>query len=592
MLFPVRQLFSNLERFRLEQLRLAENDHHDSPNYRSKWSPQRDATLASSAVTNQVPCRPPIPGTSQRRGTPRTGRNSRRTLSWAGPQNNDWRYRTRPEAPHARSLRSSTFLPVQFKANNHSKRSPKRTSSQQPKKQKLKTKANRPSRRLRKPESVQVAYFIQQADSQWFRSLPPKIQQRDFSREEQQLLLTGCCDDNILDAADKIALYNKPSQSEISSTFVFPSRSPEHCCSETSSMATSDVLSDSNVTLGDSSLYDSLRWLDEDRELDLSLDDYHAHVVKTSAPPKSRPRRPSFARRLSLSSPTFSRTSSSISNRNNLQNIKSIERVPRSNNSSTVPASHTNTSNDPKDSNNKSNPRPNPSANPRPVSSYHAPRHISHGSTSSIDPSAQYYHDPEARLKLRVYLASPQKFDEAVEFGFPSLENKENARPAPGRSTTEPLGPKQEPVQSLPQNDLPSAPNMNGDSHKKQNSTGTQPLADTSSNDVSTRPHRSKSFSQKMSLDKRSRPFSIMPKGTSNGSGINREMTLKMTLTRPDLRTAGSTGTESPTPKDSEDLLKLEDLPPVNENSPVWKTTDEDNGVMKKMWRRIKKYRS
>src|SRR5699024_8789531 len=48
--------------------------------------------------------------------------------------------------------------------------------------------------------------------------------------------------------------------------------------------------------------------------------------------------------------------------------------------------------------------------------------------------SAQYYQDPEARLKLRVFLASPQKFDEAIEFGFPALE-KENH--SPNRSLVE-----------------------------------------------------------------------------------------------------------------------------------------------------------
>jgi hypothetical protein len=38
----------------------------------------------------------------------------------------------------------------------------------------------------------------------------------------------------------------------------------------------------------------------------------------------------------------------------------------------------------------------------------------------SVDTAATHYKDPDARKKLRQYLASPQKFDEAVEFGFPS----------------------------------------------------------------------------------------------------------------------------------------------------------------------------
>lgn len=33
---------------------------------------------------------------------------------------------------------------------------------------------------------------------------------------------------------------------------------------------------------------------------------------------------------------------------------------------------------------------------------------------------SQYYNDPEARRKLKQYLASPQNFEEALEFGFPS----------------------------------------------------------------------------------------------------------------------------------------------------------------------------
>jgi len=41
-------------------------------------------------------------------------------------------------------------------------------------------------------------------------------------------------------------------------------------------------------------------------------------------------------------------------------------------------------------------------------------------SSSPVDPAATHYRDPGARKKLRQYLASPQKFDEAVEFGFPS----------------------------------------------------------------------------------------------------------------------------------------------------------------------------
>jgi hypothetical protein len=45
-------------------------------------------------------------------------------------------------------------------------------------------------------------------------------------------------------------------------------------------------------------------------------------------------------------------------------------------------------------------------------------------STAPIfDPEAAHYQDPEARKKLRLYLSSSQKFDEAIEFGFPSTSH-------------------------------------------------------------------------------------------------------------------------------------------------------------------------
>lgn len=48
-------------------------------------------------------------------------------------------------------------------------------------------------------------------------------------------------------------------------------------------------------------------------------------------------------------------------------------------------------------------------------------RHARLDSTSTADPSpppTQYLKDPEARSRLRQYLSSPEKFDEALEFGF------------------------------------------------------------------------------------------------------------------------------------------------------------------------------
>ncbi|CAK7268012.1 hypothetical protein SEPCBS57363_002884 [Sporothrix epigloea] len=49
-------------------------------------------------------------------------------------------------------------------------------------------------------------------------------------------------------------------------------------------------------------------------------------------------------------------------------------------------------------------------------------QHAARDSVSTIDPGAAHYQDPEARMKLRLYLASPEKFDEAIKLGFPSTE--------------------------------------------------------------------------------------------------------------------------------------------------------------------------
>ncbi|PHH74072.1 hypothetical protein CDD82_5114 [Ophiocordyceps australis] len=46
----------------------------------------------------------------------------------------------------------------------------------------------------------------------------------------------------------------------------------------------------------------------------------------------------------------------------------------------------------------------------------------------AVDHAASHYQDPEARKKLRLYLASPHKFDEAVEFGFPSNDDAQGCK--------------------------------------------------------------------------------------------------------------------------------------------------------------------
>ncbi|KAK6532933.1 hypothetical protein TWF281_007104 [Arthrobotrys megalospora] len=46
---------------------------------------------------------------------------------------------------------------------------------------------------------------------------------------------------------------------------------------------------------------------------------------------------------------------------------------------------------------------------------------------TGLEHDATFWQDPDARHKLRLYLASPQNFDEAIEFGFPSLAKDSDA---------------------------------------------------------------------------------------------------------------------------------------------------------------------
>jgi hypothetical protein len=141
---------------------------------------------------------------------------------------------------------------------------------------------------------------------------------------------------------------------------------------------------------------DPFRWLEDDENLDLTLDDYHTHIRTALPTPLPSTRRPSFRRTLSLNSLALARNSSSS---------KKSPSSPLTSNP----------------------PTPTQSSHRRPLSIVPPrSRHASRASISTIDPTAKHYRDPEARLKLRVYLASPQKFDEAIEFGFPSLETRDS----------------------------------------------------------------------------------------------------------------------------------------------------------------------
>ncbi|KNG46456.1 mucin-like protein [Stemphylium lycopersici] len=186
--------------------------------------------------------------------------------------------------------------------------------------------------------------------------------------------------------------------------------------------------------------------------------------------------------------------------------------------------------------------------------------------TPVFDPEATHYQDPEARKKLRMYLASPQKFDEAIEFGFPSSAGHDSAAPH----------------YHLPQIHSHSH-GFSRDMHTflrdgqlsffEDNSNENQGLeSDAESVAEMESPATPSSTGLSFHLHSRQIPhrkFSVdspapSPVHSANGQ-LNREMTLRMTLTRPDLRADedqlyGWQGASSSPKAQKDDPLALEDL--------------------------------
>jgi hypothetical protein len=138
-------------------------------------------------------------------------------------------------------------------------------------------------------------------------------------------------------------------------------------------------------------------------------------------------------------------------------------------------------------------------------------------------PQARYYQDPEARKQLRTYLASPQKFDEALEFGFPSN----------GTNSVTPMSPNTEdgvfPIQR-------STSQWSHESIEDDVSVDTHgPTTPTLVQDQTLA--EAKAFESGMNLPIRVTTTAREISHSPSNSLERREMTIRMTLTRPELRT-------------------------------------------------------
>lgn len=319
------------------------------------------------------------------------------------------------------------------------------------------------------------------------------------------------------------------------------------------------------------SIYDdNFRWM-EDTELDLRLapfDNYHANLDGVVIPSSTSTRRPSFRRQMSVSGLPFGRISSAS--------------PPQSPRTDSPPSTQ--------------------SQQRSRAMSLILPRHSPDASMASVEPNTAHYQDPEARMKLRVYLASPQKFDEAIEFGFPSLdeqlatENKENKPPArQSRDRTRPT------ALTSPRtffDDMQDAESMFFDDKSDVESEAPRTPLETEFGYP--HPHARKTSQLSQARHKTSEDYShlglkrptIVKVQDGYGQASHREMTLRMTLTRPDLRADesaiyGMSKTPLQTVPLSWDLEEKEDLKGPLGGHDGWGLPDRD-GVVRRLWHKVR----
>lgn len=192
-------------------------------------------------------------------------------------------------------------------------------------------------------------------------------------------------------------------------------------------------------------------------------------------------------------------------------------------------------------------------------------RRSSHTPTAPVfDPEATHYQDPEARKKLRMYLASPQKFDEAIEFGFPSTAGNDTVTPhyqlPPITSHARKFS---RDMHTFLRDGKLSFLEDDGSENQGLESDQDSVADIESPTTPSSTGHSFRLHSRQVSQPKFSMDSAALPPMTNIMGSVNREMTLRMTLTRPDLRADddqlyGWQSSGPKTPKD--DPLALEDL--------------------------------
>ncbi|PYI07432.1 hypothetical protein BO78DRAFT_92512 [Aspergillus sclerotiicarbonarius CBS 121057] len=284
---------------------------------------------------------------------------------------------------------------------------------------------------------------------------------------------------------------------------------------------------------------DILRWFGEENDLDLAL--YKNPTQFTDSTTNAPYRRKScFRRTLSLNSASLTRPQAlTVSHKNHRHSSQSP----------ITPSFLTNILT--RDSRS------------RPLSSQAQTHHVPPSTFGSIDPCAQYYQDPDARLKLRLFLASPHNFDEAIELGFPAPGNRNIA-------SDQQISTKSQMATRVP---LEVGQNIKLSICTGNLSGPVQPSC-VLKHSVPCNPPPP--------LDDAQQTCTVNPKTDMQPNPGKREMTLKMTLTRPDLR-ANSWNT-IPQVVDIAGATETTKPPPAKRDPQTGNSDEEKRGKMKTVW--------
>lgn len=370
-------------------------------------------------------------------------------------------------------------------------------------------------------------------------------------------MLAGRCEEVILDSTDA-TLYKLGRQNNRSVPSLRPSSSSSASTNSSLYFEAEQDPTNSAIDMDDAML-EKLRWMDSHDHLDLTLDDYHSHIIEAAgAKSFSSDRRPSFHKNFSFSPMPLNGASPSASRK-----IPSTRTAtPTSLISLEKPHNH----------------------NASQASTTFLPIHQNRTSLEST--AAPHYQDPDTRLKLRVYLASASKFDEALELGFPALPAAEaTTRPSLSdrRYVTTPANPEtffdDENTSVFDALDCPSDDEADASSLPEIDPITPSSAVFQSMPRLPTLQCTSNESSADLKSDLKPKLRYLSPEPPSTPTS-RREMTLRMTLTRPDLRARGLDGAEESDP------LALAELPPARNGRTIWDTAPREKG-WRRVWRRV-----